>query len=184
MASMPDSLDFPFHATGEYNVYPSRLYASSYSIIYLQPKIGDVCPYAPETIDVTKLEHPLLTVVVPGAFTPTCTENHIPPYLTTTAIDSLQNAGVKTVLILSVDSPFITRAWGDDLTRDKPEVLKYVQEGYIKFVSDAGAQWLSEVGLNSNSTDKQGKVTYVGTDLKRGSVEKSGIEAVLSALKK
>ena len=170
-------------------------------LYYLQPKIGDVCPYAPETIDITKLEHPLLTVVVPGAFTPTCTENHIPQYLTTTAIDSLQNAGVKTVLILSVDSPFITRAWGDDLTRDKPEVLKYVQEGYIKFVSDAGAQWLSEVGLVGEPkdsfakgglrglrtailTDKQGKVTYVGTDLKRGSVEKSGIEAVLSALKK
>lgn len=173
---------------------------TSPAFLHLPPKVGDACSYMPVQVDISKLSKPLLIVVVPGAFTPTCSEHHIPPYLTTTSIEALQKAGIKQVLVLSVDSPFVTRAWGDDLIADKAvEVKKYVQDGYIQFVSDAGAEWLQSIGLVGEPEDKfvknglrglrsaiivngEGKVEYVGVDEKRGSVDKSGIDGVLAAL--
>jgi alkyl hydroperoxide reductase 1 len=170
-------------------------------LYHLPPAVDGACSYAPEKIDINTLEKPLLVVIVPGAFTPTCSEQHIPPYLTTSAVSHLKEAGIKQVLVLSTDSPFITRAWGDQLVSEKKEVQKVLQDGYIKFVSDAGAEWLSEAGLVGEPkdlfaknglrglrtaiiTDASGKVTYVGVDKNPGSVEQSGIDGVLAALKK
>jgi alkyl hydroperoxide reductase 1 len=172
----------------------------SIPLYHLPPKVGETCSFAPEKIDVSKLEHPLLIIIVPGAFTPTCSERHIPGFLTTTAIGFLKEKGIKQILILSTDSPFITRAWGDDLVRGKDDIVKEITNGYIKFVSDAGAEWLNSVGLVGEPVDlyaknglrglrtaiivnEAGKVEYVGIDEVRGSVEKSGIDGVLHALK-
>lgn len=169
-------------------------------LFHLPPKVGNACTYLAEKIEVSKLAHPLLIVIVPGAFTPTCSERHIPGFLTTTAIGFLQEKGIKQVLILSTDSPFITRAWGDDLIRQYDSVKDYVSNGYIKFVSDAGGEWLKEAGLVNDGSDlytknglrglrsaiivnESNNVEYLGIDKVSGSVENSGIEGVLKALK-
>lgn len=168
-------------------------------LFYLAPKVDGACTLAPSKIDVGKVGHPLLIVVVPGAFTPTCSEKHVPGFLTTTAIGFLKDAGIKQVLILSTDSPFITSAWGETLSQDKPEIAKEINSGYIKFVSDAGGEWLSAAGLVGEPTDlfsknglrglrsaiivnSAGHVDYVGIDRTKGTVEASGIQAVLKAL--
>lgn len=168
-------------------------------IYYLPPSVGEACSFAPVKIDINKLEHPTLIVVVPGAFTPTCSEKHIPPYLTTTSITLLKKAGIKNVIILSTDSPFVTKAWGEKLVADKPEVFKELVDGYIKFASDAGGELLKSLGLVGEPVDlfaknglrglrsaiilgTGGVVQYVGVDRVRGTVEESGIEGVLKAL--
>lgn len=172
----------------------------SHVVYHLPPKVGEVCVNFPEKIDISKLEHPTLVVVVPGAFTPTCSELHVPGFLTTTAISFLKDADIKNVYILSTDSPFVTRAWGDSLASDRPEIADEINSGYIKFVSDAGGDWLKLCGLVGEPTDlfaksglrglrsaiiinKSGHVQYLGIDKAKGSVEKSGIQGVLTALK-
>lgn len=172
---------------------------SEIPLFHLPPAIEGACSFAPEKIYLNKIDKPYVIVVVPGAFTPTCSERHIPAYLTTSSINLLKEKGIKQVLILSVDSPFITRAWGDSLVNDKKEIKDELSNGYIKFISDAGAEWLSSLGLVGEPNDvfaknglrglrsaiivnKDGKIDYLGIDTQKGVVEKSGIEGVLKAL--
>ncbi len=49
---------------------------------------------------------------VPGAFTPTCSDYHLPSYLI--RYDELKAKGVDTVACLSVNDPFVMDAWGKD----------------------------------------------------------------------
>ena len=48
---------------------------------------------------------------VPGAFTPTCSDYHLPSYLLRN--DELVAKGVDSVVCLSVNDPFVMGAWGE-----------------------------------------------------------------------
>jgi glutaredoxin/glutathione-dependent peroxiredoxin len=48
---------------------------------------------------------------VPGAFTPTCSDYHLPSYLLRN--DELAAKGVDSVVCVSVNDPFVMGAWGD-----------------------------------------------------------------------
>src|SRR5271155_1627516 len=49
---------------------------------------------------------------VPGAFTPTCSDYHLPSFVI--RHDELKAKGVYTVACLSVNDPFVMDAWGKD----------------------------------------------------------------------
>lgn len=48
---------------------------------------------------------------VPGAFTPTCSNKHLPGYLA--HADALKAKGVDRVVCLGVNDPFVMKAWSD-----------------------------------------------------------------------
>ena len=49
---------------------------------------------------------------VPGAFTPTCSKQHLPSYLAN--YDKIKAQGVDTIACMSVNDPFVMDAWGKD----------------------------------------------------------------------
>ena len=47
---------------------------------------------------------------LPGAFTPTCSERHLPGFMKAT--DQLREKNIKKVICISVNDPFVMDAWG------------------------------------------------------------------------
>lgn len=67
-----------------------------------------------------------LVIGVPAAFSPTCSDTHIPEYIKSA---SLSSAGK--VFVVSVNDAFVMNAWGKSLDPEK--------SSGIRFLADAGA---------------------------------------------
>ncbi len=77
------------------------------------------------------------TVIVfglPGAFTPTCSSNHVPRF--DRLADTFKRHGVDDILCVSVNDAFVMRAWRKD------QKVKNV-----KFVADGNGDFTGEIGL-------------------------------------
>jgi peroxiredoxin len=72
---------------------------------------------------------------VPGAFTPTCSNRHLPGYIQ--HIDDFAQRGVK-VFCLSVNDAFVMDAWGKE--RGIPESLTMVADGNAAFTRALGLE--------------------------------------------
>ena len=54
----------------------------------------------------------MVLVCVPGAFTPTCQEQHIVSYTAPGALDKLRAKGVDQVVVISGNDLWVMAAWG------------------------------------------------------------------------
>jgi peroxiredoxin len=73
---------------------------------------------------------------VPGAFTPTCSMNHLPGYLENR--DAILAKGVDTIVVVSVNDPHVMGAWAKATNG----------EGKIQYLSDGNATFTKAVGLD------------------------------------
>ena len=73
--------------------------------------ITDDGPTATDTVDLFKGKK-VAMFGVPGAFTPTCSEQHVPSYLTNAA--ALKEKGIDSIICLSVNDAFVMGAWGKE----------------------------------------------------------------------
>jgi peroxiredoxin len=61
---------------------------------------------------------------IPGAFTPTCSEKHLPGYIE--HFDEFHRRGIE-VYCTAVNDPFVLRAWGR--SQSAPEGLQLISDG-------------------------------------------------------
>jgi len=85
---------------------------------------------------------------VPGAFTPTCSDYHLPSYVI--RHDDLAAKGVDTVACISVNDPFVMAAWGKD--QQVGDTVTLLADGNGEFTEAIGLEMDgSGFGLGSRS---------------------------------
>ena len=90
---------------------------------------------------------------VPGAFTPTCHQKHLPSFLG--HIADFKKKGVDAIVCIAVNDPFVLGAW-EDASGAKGKVL---------FLSDGNADFTKKIGM-----DFDGSGFGLGTRSKRYSM--------------
>lgn len=120
---------------------------------------------------------------VPGAFTPTCSETHLPGYVV--RADELKAKGVDGVYCIAVNDPFVMSAWGN--ASGSNEYVTLLADGNGDF-ADAIGLVLDAVGFGMGKRSQRyamiirdGTVTYLGVEA-GGEVGPSGADAVLQNL--
>ena len=73
---------------------------------------------------------------VPGAFTPTCSDYHLPSYVI--RHDDLVAKGVDTVACISVNDPFVMSAWGESQHVD--DLVLMLADGNGEFAAAVGLE--------------------------------------------
>ena len=119
---------------------------------------------------------------VPGAFTPTCSQKHLPGFVANA--DALKAKGVDEIACIAVNDAFVMDAWGKDQGA----------EGKVTMLADGSAKLAKALGLDMDLTERgmgprskryamvvdDGKVTALNVD--ESGFEKSSAETILGAL--
>lgn len=144
----------------------------------------------PQVLDVDNVVSKGKTVVVgvPGCFTPTCTETHIPGFLANLA--QLKQAGVDNLLVYTGNDAFVVLAWGKlllllaQLSKDNATAYPTVY-----FCSDGDATYTQSIDLLKGpgrpvrhaAIVDNGTVTWFAHETELG-VHVLGVDQVLAAL--
>lgn len=125
----------------------------------------------------------VVLVSVPGAFTPTCSMNHLPGFVD--QADELVGKGVDTIACMAVNDVFVMSAWGKDRgVGDK-----------VVMLADGNGDYARALGLEMDGTGfgmgmrgqrfaiivDDGVATHVGVEAP-GQFEVSKAEAILAQL--
>lgn len=132
----------------------------------------------------------VIITAAPGAFTPTCTEQHIPAYLK--HLKDFKSKGIDKIIVLTANDPFVLSAWAKALgykdeenyvifgTDPLGQISKEIGDDYVVDMSKAG------FGLRTSryvSVVDNGKIIYLANEDDAGSFKASDPNIVLAALK-
>jgi glutaredoxin/glutathione-dependent peroxiredoxin len=95
------------------------------------------CALGPNTFNVADLVKGKTIAIfgLPGAFTPTCSAQHLPGYIQ--LVDQLKAKGVDEIWCISVNDAFVMGAWG----RDQKAT------GIVRMMADGSAAFTKALGL-------------------------------------
>jgi peroxiredoxin len=114
-------------------------------------KVGDRLPNAtfrvmtpdgpkPKSTDEVFKGKKVVLFAVPGAFTPTCSKNHLPGFVSNA--DAIKGKGVDMIAVTSTNDAFVQNAWKQATD----------PEGKIEFLSDGNADFAKALGLDLDAT--------------------------------
>ena len=105
----------------------------------------------PKTIRTSDIfnEKKIILVSVPGAFTPTCSNEHLPGYIK--LFDEFKKKGIDDIYFVASNDPFVMDAW-----------INSYSESQIKYFDDSKLELLNATGLEIDLT-----VAGLGTRLSR-----------------
>jgi peroxiredoxin len=98
------------------------------------------CSLGPNTFNVSELTKNKKIAIfgLPGAFTPTCSAQHVPGYVK--HAEALKAKGVDEIWCISVNDPFVMGAWG----RDQKAT------GIVRMMADGNAAFTKALGLDAD----------------------------------
>ena len=157
-------------------------------------KVGDSVPSAtfntmgesgpqPKTTDDIFKGKKVAIFAVPGAFTPTCSNAHLPSFINNAA--ALNAKGVDTIACVAVNDVFVMDAWGK----------AQGAAGKVEMLADGSAKFAAALGLSLDLTERgmgvrskrysmlvdDGVVKSINVEPAAG-IEVSGAEAMLKQL--
>jgi peroxiredoxin len=157
-------------------------------------KVGDRVPSAsftvmtaegpkPKTSDELFKGKKVVLFAVPGAFTPTCSNNHLPGFVNNAA--AIKAKGVDTIAVTGVNDVFVMNAWKKSAGADA-----------IEFLADGSAVWAKAVGITADLTERglgvrsgrysmvveDGVVKTLNIEDAPGKAEASGADNLLKSL--
>ena len=121
---------------------------------------------------------------LPGAFTPTCSNQHLPGFIQKS--EELRAAGVDTIICLSVNDAFVMGAWGEQQGAG----------GKVMMVGDGNAELTEKMGLTMDGSGfgmgtrslrysmivRDGVIETLNVEGNPGQAVDSGAENLLSQL--
>tara|TARA_Y100000590_G_C15446352_1_gene910906 strand:- start:87 stop:554 length:468 start_codon:yes stop_codon:yes gene_type:complete len=78
---------------------------------------------------------------VPGAFTPTCSEKHLPGFID--LYDSIRNKNIEEIYCFSVNDPYVLKSW----------LFSYTSNKLIKGIADGNAEISKILNLISDKSN-------------------------------
>jgi peroxiredoxin len=124
----------------------------------------------------------VVAFAVPGAYTPTCSQAHLPGFVV--HADDIKAKGVDSIICISVNDAFVMDSWGKD---KNAEQLLMVGDGNGAFTRALGLEMDgSGFGLGTRSQRfamivEDGVVTKLAVEAP-GKFEVSSAEAIMAAL--
>lgn len=120
---------------------------------------------------------------VPGAFTPTCSAQHLPGFVQ--QADALKGKGIDEIVCMAVNDAFVMDAWGKDQKAG----------GTVRMVADGNAELTKKLGLELDASGfglgtrsqrfsmvvDNGKVTHLNVE-EDGGFEVSSADHMLGQL--
>lgn len=120
---------------------------------------------------------------VPGAYTPTCSNEHLPGFVA--KADEIKAKGVDEIVCLAVNDPFVMKAWGADHDADgKVSMLPDWDATFTKAMGleqDISVAGLGVRGKRFSMSIEDGVVKSMGIEDGKG-VTVSGADACLTKL--
>ena len=121
---------------------------------------------------------------VPGAFTPTCHNHHLPGYVD--HADEIRSRGVDDIAVISVNDAFVMDAWTSISG----------SEGKVSVLCDPDAEFAKAIGMDQDLTERglgirslrysmiveDGKVTTLNIEDLPGQAVQSSAEEILKSL--
>lgn len=121
---------------------------------------------------------------VPGAFTPTCTLNHLPGYIENA--EAIKAKGVDEIAVIAVNDPFVVDAWAKQADG----------QGKVTFLSDWNGAFTKAIGMEMDMSGaglgdrsrrysmvvENGKVTALNVEDAPGTAVESGAAKMLGIL--
>jgi peroxiredoxin len=132
--------------------------------------------------DVTKGKKVVL-FAVPGAFTPTCNNNHLPGFVKNLA--AIKAKGIDTVAVTGVNDVFVMSAWKKESGGDGIEFLADGSADFAKLVgldADFSAGGMGVRSRRYSMLIEDGVVKKLNIEEKPGTVEVSGGDTLLGQL--
>lgn len=127
-------------------------------------EMGDDGPEAVTMAEKTK-GRKVVIFGLPGAYTSTCTTAHVPSFIRTA--DAFKAKGVDEIVCLSVNDPFVMKAWGDDTGA--------IAAG-ITMLGDAESEFTKAIGMNFSA----GPVGFVERSKRYAMLVEDGVIKILN----
>ena len=144
-------------------------------------KIGSSGPQKIKSYEIFQNKK-ILLVGVPGAFTPTCSLEHLPGF--TDKVQEFKNKGIEEIIFMSVNDPFVMDEWRKSKNEDN---ITFLSDPFCEFGKKIGFTLdLTEIGLGLRLSrfamlveNKKIKIIF---DEEGGGLNKSSADSVLKAL--